>query len=177
VFGQNLTLNFTSASAYTITDTAGATVTTGTWNSGTTIAVAYPSASPAAGQYWQVNLAGSPATGDVVSLIPGGVNSGSNAQRMAKLWTASSNLPGGSLQGSVLSVIGTAGANAEAAKSIATASSENVTAAQDNLTAVAGVDPNQQAVVLTQYQQAFQAAAMVVSTAHSMFESLVTAIG
>lgn len=177
VFGQNLTLNFTSASAYTITDAAGATVTTGTWNSGTTIAVAYPSASPAAGQYWQVNLAGSPATGDVVSLIPGGVNSGSNAQRMAKLWTASSNLPGGSLQGSVLSVIGTAGANAEAAKSMATASSENVTAAQDNLTAVAGVDPNQQAVVLTQYQQAFQAAAMVVSTAHSMFESLVTAIG
>lgn len=177
VFGQNLTLNFTSANAYTVTDSAGATVTTGTWSSGTTIAVAYPSASPAAGQFWQVNLAGSPAAGDVVSLVPGGVNSGSNAQRMAKLWTASSNLPGGSLQGSILSVVGSAGANAQAAKSMATSSSENVTTAQDNLTAVAGVDPNQQAIVLTQYQQAFQAAAMVVSTAHSMFESLVTAIG
>jgi flagellar hook-associated protein 1 len=74
-------------------------------------------------------------------------------------------------------VVGSTGANAEAAQTMATATSQNVTTAQDNLTAIAGVDPNQQAVVLTQYQQAFQAAAMVVSTAHSMFESLMTAIG
>lgn len=177
VFGQNLTLNFSSANAYTVTDASGATVTTGTWSSGTTLAVSYPSASPAAGQYWQVNLAGNPAAGDVVNLIPGGLDSGSNAQRMADLWTASSSLPGGSLQGSVLSLVGSTGANAQAAQAMATATSQTVTTAQDNLTAVAGVDPNQQAVVLTQYQQAFQAAAMVVSTAHSMFESLITAIG
>jgi flagellar hook-associated protein 1 len=176
-FGQNLTLTFTSANAYTVTNGAGTTVASGTWSSGTTLAIAYPSGSPAAGQYWQVSLDGSPASGDVVSLTPGGLDSGSNAKRMADLWTASSNLPGGSLQGSILSLIGTAGANAEAAQSMATATSENVTTAQDNLTAIAGVDPNQQAVVLTQYQQAFQAASMVVSTAHSMFESLMTAIG
>jgi len=176
-FGQNLTLNFTSANAYTVTNASGTTVTTGTWSGGTTLAIAYPAGGPAAGQYWQVNLAGSPAAGDVVSLTPGGLDSGSNAKRMADLWTASSNLPGGSLQGSILSLVGTTGANAEAARSMATATGENVTTAQDNLTAVAGVDPNQQAVVLTQYQQAFQAAAMVVSTAHSMFESLITAIG
>jgi flagellar hook-associated protein 1 len=176
-FGQNLTLNFTSANAYTVTDASGATVTTGTWSGGTTIAIAYPNGGPVAGQYWQVSLAGSPAAGDVVSLTQGGLDSGSNAKRMADLWTASSNLPGGSLQGSILSVIGSTGANAEAAQTMATATSQNVTTAQDNLTAIAGVDPNQQAVVLTQYQQAFQAAAMVVSTAHSMFESLMTAIG
>jgi flagellar hook-associated protein 1 len=176
-FGQSLTLTFTSPGSYAITDAGGAAITTGTWASGTTIAIAYPSGSPAAGQYWQANLAGSPATGDVVSLTAGGLDSGSNAKRMANLWTSSSSLPGGSLQGAILSIVGTAGSNAEAAQTMASGASDNLTTAQNNLSAVAGVDPNQQAVVLTQYQQAFQAASVVISTANAMFESLMTAIG
>lgn len=176
-FGQSLTLSFTSPTAYTVTNPSGATVATGNWSNGTTLAIGYPSGTPAAGQYWQVSLTGAPAQGDVVTLTPGGLNSGSNAKRMAGLWTATASLPGGSLAGSILSVVGNAGASAQAASTMATATSQNVTTAQDNLATVAGVDQNQQAVVLTQYQQAFQAASMVISTAHSMFESLLTAIG
>lgn len=176
-FGQNLTLTFTSPTAYTVNDASGTPVASGNWSNGTTLAIAYPSGTPAAGQYWQVSLTGAPAKGDVLTLSRGGLNSGSNAARMAGLWTASASLPGGSLKGSVLSIIGNVGAQAQAASTMATATSKNKTMAQDNLATVAGVDQNQQAVVLTQYQQAFQAASMVISTAHAMFESLLTAIG
>jgi len=176
-FGQSLTLKFTSPTAYQISSGSGTTVASGTWGNGGVVAIAYPSGSLAAGQYWQANLIGAPAAGDTMTLTPGGLNSGSNAQRMAGLWTAPSTLPGGSLQGAILSIVGTAGSNSQAAQTVATGAAQTVTAAQNNLAAIAGVDPNQQAVELTQYQQAFQAAAMVISTAHAMFESLITAIG
>ena len=175
-FGQSLTLTFTSGSAYQITDASGATVASGTWSNGTAIAIAYPSSSLAAGQYFQITLSGSPAAGDVVSLTPGGTDSGSNAQRMADLWQATSSIPGGSLEGAILSIVGDAGSNASTASSLATDTEDNLTTAQDNLTAIAGVDPNSQAVLLTQYQQAFQAASQVISIAHQMFEDLVTAL-
>jgi flagellar hook-associated protein 1 len=175
-FGQSLTLTFTSASAYQITDASGASVASGTWSNGTAVAIAYPSSSLAAGQYFEVTLSGSPAAGDVVSLTPGGTDSGSNAQRMADLWQATSSIPGGSLEGAILAIVGNAGSNASTASSLATNTQDNLTTAEDNLTAIAGVDPNSQAVILTQYQQAFQAASEVISIAHQMFEDLVTAI-
>lgn len=175
-FGQSLTLTFTSPNAYKIKDAAGMTVTTGTWSNGTNVAIGYPSVSKAAGQYWQATLTGQPATGDVVSLTPGGPNSGSNATRMANLWTQSSALPGGSLEGAILSVISQTGSQSSAAKQLATGTASDLTTAQNNLAAVVGVNQDQQAVILTQYQQAYQAAAKVISTAYSMFESLIQAV-
>jgi flagellar hook-associated protein 1 len=175
-FGQNLTLTFTSPTAYTISDAAGATVTTGTWSNGTNVAIGYPSASLAAGQFWQTTLTGQAATGDVISLTPGGPNSGSNATRMANILTQPSSLPGGSLQGAILSVVSQTGSQASAATQLATGTASDLTTAQNNLAAVAGVNQDQQAVLLTQYQQAFQAAAQVISTTQSMFESLITAV-
>jgi flagellar hook-associated protein 1 FlgK len=175
-FGQNLTLTFTSPSAYKITDASGTTVTTGAWSNGTDVAIGYPAASLASGQYWQVTLTGTPATGDVVSLTPGGPNSGSNATRIANLWTQSASLPGGSLEGSILSVVSQTGSQAAAATHLASGTASDLATAQDNLASVAGVNQDQQAVTLTQYQQAYQAAAQVISTAHSMFESLIQAI-
>ncbi len=178
-YGNKFQIQFTSSSAYNVVDTTtGSTVTTGTFSGGNTdIAIAYPSGSPAAGKYWQVNLTGSPAKGDVATLSTGGLNSGSNAQRMAKQWTAtSSTLPGGSLQGSILSIVGAAGSQSSAARTLATNTSANLKTAQSNLSQVAGVNQDQQAVLLTQYQQAYQAAAKVITTAASMFQSLLQAV-
>ena len=45
-----------------------------------------------------------------------------------------------------------------------------------NLANVAGVDSDQQAVTLTNYEQAYQAASQAISAAHTMFESLLTSI-
>ncbi|MDE3240168.1 MAG: hypothetical protein KGN33_14505 [Paracoccaceae bacterium] len=177
--GSTLEIRFTSASAYTVVDTAtGSTVSTGTFGGGgTNIAIAYPAGSPATGSYWQVNLTGSPAAGDVATLTPGGLNSGSNARRMADLWTSTdASVPGGSLQGAVLSLIGSTGADAAAAKTLAANTASNLSTAQGNLSQVAGVDENRQAALLSEFQQAYQAAAKVIATANAMFQSLIQVI-
>lgn len=178
-YGNTFQLQFTSSTAYNVVDTTtGSTVTTGAFSGGSTdIAVAYPSGSPAGGKYWQVNLTGSPAKGDVATLSPGGLNSGSNAQRMAKQWTDNAaSLPGGSLQGSILSIVGAAGSQSSAARTLATSTSANLKTAQSNLSQISGVNQDQQAVLLTQYQQAYQAAAKVITAAASMFQSLLQAV-
>jgi len=175
-FGQALTLTFTSATTYSITNSSGTAVASGTWSKGTEIAFTYPSSSPADGQFFEISLSGSAANGDVFSLAPGGANNGSNAQRLADLFQASSGSSAGSLKSAILTIVGNAGSNASAAKSLANNTQNNLTTAQQNLSAVAGVDTNSQAVVLTQYQQAFQAASQVISISSQLFQDLVSAL-
>lgn len=178
-FGHNLEVQFTSPSAYNVVDkSSGSTISSGSFTGGNTnIAVAYPSGGAAAGSYWQVTLSGAPAAGDVATLTPGGLNSGSNAQRMSGLWGATNpSLPGGSLQGSALSLIGSTGTASAQAKSLVANTASSLTTAQSNLSKVAGVNLDNQAALLTEFQQAYQAAAKVISTANSMFQSLIQVV-
>jgi len=177
-FGQNLQVNFTSATSYNVT-TASNTATviaSGTLGSnGGNIAVAYPSGA-AAGQYWQLPISGTPASGDTLTLTPGGSSSGSNAQRMGALWTTASTTTSGSLEQAFVGLSTGLGANAQAAQNLASATSAQVSTATTNLQTVSGVNTDQQAVTLTNYQQAYQAAAQVISAAHTMFESLLQSV-
>lgn len=178
-FGHDLEVRFTSSSAYNVVDkSTGSTVSSGSFTGGNTnIAVAYPPGGAAAGSYWQVTLSGAPAAGDVATLTPGGLNSGSNAQRMSGLWNATNGaLPGGSLQGSVLSLIGSTGTASAQAKSLVANAASSLTTAQSDLSKVAGVNLDHQAALLTEFQQAYQAAAKVISTANSMFQSLIQVV-
>lgn len=177
-FGQSLQVNFTTSSNYNITSASnpGVTIVSGTLTNGNgTIAVGYPSGA-AAGQYWQLPISGTPAAGDTLSLVPGGSSSGSNAARIAALWSASGTTTDGSLQQSFIGFTTTLGANAQQAQQVSTNANTQVTTATNNLQTIGGVSPDQQAVVLTSYQQAYQAAAQVISTAHAMFESLLQAV-
>jgi flagellar hook-associated protein 1 FlgK len=177
-FGQALQVTFTSASSYNVTTSAAPTVTIASGNltnGNGTIAVGYP-AGAAGGQYWQLPISGTPATGDALTLTPGGSSSGSNAARVAALWTTSATTTDGSLQQSFVGFTTTLGANAQQAQQVATNASTQVTTATNNLQIIGGVSPDQQAVILTSYQQAYQAAAQVISTAHAMFESLLQAV-
>jgi flagellar hook-associated protein 1 FlgK len=177
-FGQSLQLNFTSASAYTVSTTAspGTAIASGSLSGGVgTLAIAYP-AGAAAGSVWQIALSGSAAAGDVLSLTPGSSTSGSNAARLAALWTASGTTNAGTLQQAVIGFGTGLGANAQAAQQLATASATQVTTATANLQTVSGVNTDLQAVNLTNYQQAYQAAAQAISVAHAMFESLIQAV-
>jgi flagellar hook-associated protein 1 FlgK len=177
-YGQTLQINFTSATAYNVSTAAapGTPIASGTLVGGATnVAVAYP-AGAASGDYWQLPVSAAPAAGDTVTLSPGGSSSGSNATRLAGLWTAQTGVAGASLQQSVVGFTTSLGANAQAATQRAAATASQVTTATANLQAIAGVSSDQQAVVLTGYSQAYQAAAQVISTAHTMFESLLTDI-
>lgn len=178
-FGQNLQVNFISATKYTIS-VAGSTtpiISSGIFVNGDgTISVQYPSSGAASGEYWQLPISGSPNAGDTLTLQPGGVSSGSNAQRMAGLWTASNTTSSGSLEQSVIGLATGLGTSASVAQQMASSASSQVATATANLSTIAGVNTDQQAVLLTNYQQAYQAAAQVITTAHSMFESLISAV-
>ncbi len=177
-YGQDLQINFTSATAYTVTTSAdpSTVIASGTLGSnGGNIAIAYPAGS-ASGQYWQLPISGSPAAGDTLTLTPGSSSSGSNAQRSAALWTASGTTSAGSLEQSFVGLSTGLGANASAAQQLSTATAAQVTTATANLSNVAGVNSDQQAVTLTNYEQAYQAAAQAITAANTMFQSLLTAI-
>jgi len=177
-YGQTLQITFTSPTAYTVSTAAnpGVAIASGTLTNGAgNVAVAYP-AGAAAGQYWQVALSGTPAAGDAITLQPGGADSGSNATRLAALWTAQGTTTNGTLQQAVVGFQTQLGANAQLAQSLATSTASQVTTATANLQTISGVSSDQQAVVLTNYSQAYQAAAQVISAAHTMFESLLQAV-
>lgn len=178
-FGQNLQVNFISATQYTVS-VAGSTtpvIANGTVANGNgTISIQYPYNGAASGEYWQLPISGSPHGGDTLTLQPGGVSSGSNAQRMAGLWTASNTTGSGSLEQNVVGLATGLGTTASMAQQLARSTSSEVTTATSNLAAISGVNTDQQAVLLTNYQQSYQAAAQIITTAHSMFESLINAI-
>lgn len=182
-FKQNLQITFGSSGSYTISVVGNQTpIASGTLAASSnggysgSIYIQYPSSSKAAGQYWQLPISGSPAVGDTLTLQPGGTSSGSNAQRMANLWTAQNSTASGSLEQSAVALATGLGANATAAQQLSTATTAQVTTATTNLSNVAGVNTDQQAVLMTNFQQAYQAAAEVITTAHSMFESLISAV-
>ena len=180
-YGQSLQVVFTSATAYNVSTTADPTtvLASGSLSSITgasTIAISYPATGDAAGTYWQLPISGAPAAGDTLTLTAGGSGSGTNATRIQALWTKAGSTTAGTLQEAVVGLGTSLGANAQQAQDLATGTSSQVTTATSNLQALAGVSLNQQAVLLTQYQQAFQAAAQVITTADAMFQSLLQAV-
>jgi len=174
-YGQTLQINFTSATAYNVSTAAapGTPIASGTLvNGATNIAVAYPTTGAASGDYWQLPVSAAPAAGDTVTLSPGGSGSGSNATRLAALWTSTTGTSSGSLQQAVVGFTTGLGASAQAGTQLVTATASQVTTATTNLQAISGVSSDQQAVLLTNYSQAYQAAAQVIAAAHTAFETL-----
>jgi flagellar hook-associated protein 1 FlgK len=180
-YGQSLQVVFTSATGYNVTTTAdpATVIANGNLSGATgsaTIAIAYPTTGNAAGTYWELPISGTPAAGDTLTLTAGGSGSGTNATRIQALWTTAASTTAGTLQEAVVGLGTSLGANAQQAQDLATGTSSQVTTATSNLQSLAGVSLNQQAVLLTQYQQAFQAAAEVITTANAMFQSLLQAV-
>jgi flagellar hook-associated protein 1 FlgK len=95
---------------------------------------------------------------------------------MQSIWTSTSATAAGTMQQAFVGLGTSLGANAQQAQDLATATTAQVTTATTNLQTIAGVSLNQQAVLLTQYQQAFQAAAQVITSANAMFNSLLQAV-
>ena len=162
------TITFGAANAYTVTDGNGNT-TTGTYTVG----------QPITADGWSLSLSGTPASGDSFSVAAntGGLNGSSNATALSNLADA------GVLDGGKTSVvasyanltaqIGTAGSQADANLTTQTSLFGQ---AQSNQQSVAGVNLDQEAASLVQFQQAYQASAQVISTAQQIFTSLITAI-
>jgi flagellar hook-associated protein 1 FlgK len=105
------------------------------------------------------------------SAMPDATNDGSNAQAVSDLW----NSPTGP-DVAYRTLVENIGDQVSSVNNQVQALTSVSTAAQQNLQAVTGVDPNQQMVALMNYQQSYQASAKVISTVDSAIQSLLAAV-
>jgi flagellar hook-associated protein 1 FlgK len=112
---------------------------------------------------------------DAFNLAPnkGGTSDGSNALAMANLVSAKS-LSGGTetLTSSYASYINTIGNTTNQLKATSTAQTALLTQATSAQQSVQGVNLNEEAANLIQYQQLYQANSKVIQTAATLFQSL-----
>ncbi|MEO8746802.1 MAG: flagellar hook-associated protein FlgK [Rhodanobacter sp.] len=128
---------------------------------------------------WSVQLNGTPATGDTFNVAANSNAQGDNTNALALGKVANQ----GVLDGGVTSVgraysqlvaqIGSAGAVASSDQTTQQAIYNQAMTAQQS---VSGVNLDEEAANLVRYQQAYQASAQVISTARTLFTSLLTAV-
>lgn len=174
-FGSTLQLVFTSSAAYQVQTTGGSVIASGTYSptSGGSVALAYPGS--ASGQYWQMNVSGSPAAGDTFTLSPGGTASGGNADALGQLATQPL-LSGNTLNDAWSNVTGDVGAAVNSANTGQTNANTAVQSTQATVASISGVSLDQQAGQLQLYQQAYQASAKSISIVNQLFQGLLNAV-
>jgi flagellar hook-associated protein 1 FlgK len=156
-----------STTTYTIVDPT----------SGTTLQSAQPYTAGSAISYngWNLTLSGAPANGDTVSVGPNtsGSSDNTNALQLANLQTT--NLIGGTttLSGAYQQIVGEIGSQTQTLQQTSSAQDTLFTQAQSNVASTSGVNLDQEAANLLQYQQAYQAASQTIATANSMFSSII----
>lgn len=177
-FGQNLTVKFTSATTFDVLSPSNTVIGSGTFSatSGAQVAVAYPSPPAPAGQVAAASLSpGTPATGDTFTLNPGGVASNGNILAMTNL-ASQSLLSGQTLSNAYAGLVGQVGSAGQAANFAATSAQGVFSQVQSVQQSISGVNLDEQAADLVNYQQAYQAAAQVIASAQALFQSLLTAV-
>ncbi|MDE2451357.1 MAG: flagellar hook-associated protein FlgK [Gammaproteobacteria bacterium] len=164
------TVTFGAGNAYTVKNSSGTTVSSGTYTSGNPISFAGA----------QLTLSGSPANGDTFTVGPNNpANTGDNSNLLAMATALSASaLNGGtaSVTGAANSLVSQVGVITQQAQNNATAqqtANQNATTALNN---VSGVNLDQEAAQMLQYQQAYQAMAQVIQASGQMFTSLINAI-
>ena len=159
----------TAAPTYTVTDNTAVPPTT-------SAAQPYQSGSPitlTAGV--TVTVSGTPAVGDTFKVAPntGGTNDGSNALALSKLVNSKSFGNGSAtLTGAYANYVNGIGNTASQLKSSSAAQTALVGQITQAQQSVSGVNQNEEAANLMQYQQLYQANAKVIQTASTLFQTV-----
>ncbi len=167
---DSVTLNFTSPTSFSYTDT----------NTGYTSGPqSYTAGQPININGWSLTLTGTPADGDSVTVAanPGAVGSGDN--RNALLMTQIQSLPlvdGTTLDGGYSAVVGSVGAMASTAQTNQTSRDAILQSATASQSSVSGVNLDEEASNLMQFQQQYQAAAQLIQSSDTIFNTLITVI-
>jgi flagellar hook-associated protein 1 FlgK len=164
----NYTLSFTGPAAYQITNGAGAVVQNGAYASGTPITF----------NGITVAVSGAPATGDSFSINDNASGTGDNRNLTAMAGLLDQSLIGGttSINSAVNEMVTNIGIQTSQAQSGSTAQQAVLTDASNAQQSVSGVNLDEEAANLVQYQQAYQAAAQVINVSSTLFQSLITAV-
>jgi flagellar hook-associated protein 1 FlgK len=166
---DTVTVSFSDPTTYQVTDGSGNVLASGTYTPG----------QPITANGWSLALSGSPAAGDSfgVSANTNGLNDNSNALALANL-ADTGVLDAGNTSvldaySNLTTLIGNVGSQAATTLSTQTSLYNQAVSAQQS---VSGVNLDEEAASLVRYQQAYQASAQIISTAQSIFTSLLSAI-
>ena len=167
-----VTISFTSGNSYTRSDVAGSF----TYTSG------QPILGGGAPNAWSLTLQGAPKSGDTFAVL--NINStslnpklnGGNATALMGLRDAST-FDGAAMTDGYASLISQIGIRSQSANYSATVSTNIAKSAETDRTGVAGVNLDEEAAKLLQYQQAYQASAKMIQVAQSIFDTLIQTLG
>jgi flagellar hook-associated protein 1 FlgK len=158
------TIQFTSPTTYSVNGTGS---------------FAYTSGGNIAANGWQVQISGSPATGDAftVSSNAGGTGDNRNALASANQETQGVLANGSTSVSAATSALVTAiGSQAQQVNTAQTAQSDVNTQALATVQSVSGVNLDEEAANLLQWQQAYQASAQALAIGNQTFTTLMSAI-
>ncbi|MDB6046622.1 MAG: lagellar hook-associated protein 1 FlgK [Gammaproteobacteria bacterium] len=158
------TIQFLSATTYSINGTGS---------------YAYTSGQPITANGWQVTVSGAPATGDTFTVGYTTANTGdnSNALKLAAVFNQPM-LNGGkdSVNATLSSFIGNLGTVTKQAQNDSAAQQSVNSSATQSLSNVSGVNLDEEAANLLQFQQAYQAAAQLIGISSTLFTSILQAV-
>ncbi|HEX3402227.1 MAG TPA: flagellar hook-associated protein FlgK [Acetobacteraceae bacterium] len=164
------TISFTDPTDYQVTDGGGNVVTSGTYTAG----------SPISFNGEQVSISGTPASGDTFTVGPNNkANTGDNTNVLAMAADVTASVLNGgttSLNGAANNLVSAMGVLTQQAQANATAQqsvNQSATNARSNLS---GVNLDDEAAKMLQYQQAYQACAQMIQSSQTLFNSLISAI-
>jgi flagellar hook-associated protein 1 FlgK len=167
-----VTVTFGAAGAYTLTDSLGNTLGTGTLQ---------PPQNTVSFNGWAFNMVGSPVAGDTFTVNPdAGDPSGDNRNGLALATLGTAKVAQGgtaSLTDAYASIVAQVGTRANAINISQTAqqtASDQASAAEQSLS---GVNLDEEGANLIRFQQAYAAAGKVLSMSSDLFNQLLTSLG
>ncbi|MDB6091652.1 MAG: lagellar hook-associated protein 1 FlgK [Gammaproteobacteria bacterium] len=158
------TIQFLSATTYSINGTG---------------AYSYVSGQPITANGWQVTVSGAPATGDQFTVGYTIANKGdnSNALKLAAVFNQPAlNSGKDSVNATLSSFIGNLGTVTKQAQNDTAAQQAVNNSATQSLSNVSGVNLDEEAAHLLQFQQAYQAAAQLIGISSTLFNSMLQAV-
>jgi len=161
---QTATIQFTSPTTFSVNGAGSFTYT-----SGANITL----------NGWQTQITGTPATGDVFTVQSNAGGTGDNTNATAGANQQSQGvLDGGSVSvsGAASALVTAVGTQAQQVNTAQTAQTAVNSAAQAAVQSTSGVNLDDEAANLLQWQQAFQASAQVLTTAESLFTTLIDSV-
>jgi flagellar hook-associated protein 1 len=161
---QTATIQFTSPTTFSVNGAGSFTYT-----SGANITL----------NGWQTQITGTPATGDVFTVQSNAGGTGDNSNATAGANQQSQGvLDGGSvsISGAVSGLVTAIGTQAQQVNTAQTAQTAVNSAAQSAVQSTSGVSLDDEAANLLQWQQAYQASAQVLTTAESLFTTLIDSV-
>ncbi|MBX2838327.1 MAG: flagellar hook-associated protein FlgK [Gammaproteobacteria bacterium] len=167
---DEITIQFSSDTSYDLIDsTSGAVLSAG---------IAYADGDAINFNGWQVSLDGSPTTGDEFSVLPNTTANGNNGNglAMAALQLSPEMTGNATFNEGYSALVSRIGGQTRTLET-RTAALDNIRLdAVERLQSVAGVNLDEEAINLTRFQQAYQASAQIISTADTLFQTLLGAV-